>query len=270
LNSVKSRIWAIFCGAFLIRYLLDMRLLLINPNTTPHVTQRMLDQARKTAAGRAQVDGATAAFGPAIIGSRVENAIAAHGALDIAARQAGGYDAVILGVSMDTAMLELRDMLRVPVVGMAQAALLQAQMLGQRIGCLTIGPQMIPLYQEMTAGYGLADRVIWHAMTLPAAYGADPGPEVGRAVSQAISAMIRDDGVDVVMLCGAVLTGLSDSLTADIPVIDCIDAATRMAMLLVESPVCQTEKRAGVQLSGRHSTGLGAALAQRLLTGDQA
>lgn len=239
-----------------------MRLLLINPNTTVHVTARMVEQARKSAGLRAQVDGATATFGPAIIGSRVENAIAAHAALDLAAERAASYDAVILGVSMDTALHELRALLDIPVIGMAQAALLQAQMLGQRIGCLTIGPQMLPLYREVTESYGLGDRAVWRAITLPAAYGADPGPDVTKAVGAAVQAMIRDDSVDVVMLCGAVLAGLSDQIPAKVPVIDCIDAATRMAILMVESGHAQRTGMTG--LSGRASVGLGAALTDRL------
>ena len=107
-----------------------MKLLLINPNTSPHVTDRMVVQARRTAGSRASVDGVTAAFGPAIIGSKAENAIATHGALDTAARHHAGYDAVILGVSMDSGLAALRELFPIPVVGMAEASILLACSLG--------------------------------------------------------------------------------------------------------------------------------------------
>lgn len=241
-----------------------MRLLLINPNTSQHVTERMVAQATASAAGRAAVVGATASFGPAIIGSRVENAIAAHGALDLAAREATDFDAIILGVSMDTALFELRELLPMPVVGMAQAGFLLGQAMGQRIGCLTIGAHMIPLYQEMTARYGFRDQAVWRAMDLPAAFGARPGPEVSDAVARAVNDMARNDRVDVVMLCGAVLTGYADKISADVPVIDCIDAATRLAITLVESAACHPDRHPVAKLSGRASTGLGPALSQLL------
>jgi len=241
-----------------------MKLLLINPNTSQHVTEQMLAQAQKTAAGRARIKGATAAFGPAIISSRVENAIAAHGALDIASELAADFDAIILGVSMDTALIELRELMQIPVIGMAQASLLLAQSLGQRIGCLTIGAQMIPLYEEMTARYGFTDQAVWRAIDLPAAFAVDPGAEVVSAVATAVNDMAQDNGVDVVILCGAVLTGYAEKIDTHIPVIDCIDAATRTAIMLVESAASQATQRAVPKIAGRASIGLGAALSQRL------
>ena len=136
-----------------------MKLLLINPNTTRHVTDRMLVQARLAAGARAEVMAVTAAFGPAIIGSRAENAVAAHAALELAAKHQAGFDAVILGVSLDTALRPMREMLDIPVVGMAEAGLLTACMLGGRIGCLTLGTRLLPVYEELTQSYGLASRV---------------------------------------------------------------------------------------------------------------
>ena len=59
-----------------------MRLLLVNPNTSAHITDRMVAAARAALGGDAEIVGATARFGPAVIGTRAEAAIAAHAALD--------------------------------------------------------------------------------------------------------------------------------------------------------------------------------------------
>jgi allantoin racemase len=255
-----------FCEAPLAKGDRDMKLVLINPNTSTHVTDLMVAQARKTAGKTAQIIGVTAAFGPRIIGSRVENSLAVHGALDAAAREAQNADAIILGVSMDTALQELRDLMPMPVVGMAQSALMTAANLGARVGCVTIGPQMIPLYEEMTAGYGLADRAVWRAIDLPSVFDQSPGPGLVDALTAQCDQFVRDAGVDVLLLCGAVLTGYAPQVSANVnvPVLDCIDTATRMAMMLVERANTCSAVPARPKVAGRLSDGLGEALSDML------
>ena len=214
-----------------------MKLLLINPNTSTHVTERLLVQARRAAGARAEVVGVTATSGPAIIRSRADNELAAHSVLELAQRHRAGCDAVILGVSMDTALRPLRKRLDIPVVGMAEAALLTACMLGERIGCLTLGAQMLPLYEELTASYGLDARVAcWRALELPTAFGPALDGDVAQALCEACARMAADDGAGVVMLCGAVLAGYAARIAPEVrvPVIDCIEAATQQAMALVD------------------------------------
>lgn len=246
-----------------------MKLVLINPNTSVHVTDRMVRQAQLSAGAGAIVTGATAAFGPRIIGSRVENALAVHGALDVAAREAQDADAIILGVSMDTALREMREIMPMPVVGMAQSAFMCAMSLGSRVGCVTIGAQMIPLYEEMTSSYGLSERAVWRAIELPGIFDPDPGADVVESLSAHCYSFVRDSGVDVIMLCGAVLTGYSPQVAqrVNVPVLDCIDTATRMAMMLVERARAsgETAKISGTRR--RLSDGLDGALSDLLARG---
>ena len=244
-----------------------MKLLLINPNTTQHVTDRMVAEARRATGARADVVGVTADAGPAIIGSRTENALAARAALELAAEHQAGIDAVILGVSLDTALCPLREMLDVPVVGMAEAGLLTACMVAGRVGCLTLGPRLLPLYEELTQAYGFASRVArWRALDLPAAYGPDVDDEVAKRVCDAGERMVREDGAEAVVLCGAVLTGYAARIGAQLPVpaIDCIDAATRQALLLAEMRLPPARIGSYARPHGRRLDGVGAKLTDRL------
>ena len=177
-----------------------MKILLINPNTSQHVTERMRANAQQAVGDAATVHAFTAQSGPAIISSRSENAIALAEMLRLAAAHQEGHDVLMLGVSIDTGLQALREMLDIPVVGMAEAALLTASMLGGKIGCLTLGAAMVPAYEELTASYGLASRVSkWRAVEVPSAFKAtDADPEVERAcealqvVEDLIIAAIRD------------------------------------------------------------------------------
>src|SRR3712207_3329710 len=100
-----------------------MRILLINGNTTPFVTETAAAEARRSCRADTEITAVTATFGAAIIATRVEHAIAEHAMVELAARHAGESEAVLVAVSYDTGLRALRELLPVPVVGMTEAAL---------------------------------------------------------------------------------------------------------------------------------------------------
>jgi len=249
-----------------------MRLLLINPNTSAHITERMLNAARAVLGPDVHVSGATASFGPAVIGTRSEAAIAAHGALEVAAREAPGHDAVVLGVSLDCGLAPLRELLDMPVAAMTESGLACAGMLGQRIGLLTLGARMLPLYREVVAGYGMQDRMVgWRALELPAAFGGGSAPDAGvaDAVADAVTRMVDQDGVEVVLLSGAVLAGYAELLRerVEVPLVDCAAAAALQAVALVRLGARRPTRGSLAAPRGRASTGLSPELAARLARG---
>ena len=67
-----------------------MKILLANPNTSGFITDRMVRTAQASVGGAATVFGVTAAQGPAVVGSRVENTLAASAALELGAAHADG------------------------------------------------------------------------------------------------------------------------------------------------------------------------------------
>jgi allantoin racemase len=246
-----------------------MHLLLINPNTSAHITERMVNAARDALGPDVRVSGATARFGPAVIATRSEAAIAAHAALDVAARELDDHDAVVLGVSLDCGLAAMRELLDVPVAAMTESGLACAGMLGQRLGLITLGARMLPLYRELVAGYGLRDRVVsWRAPEVPAAYG--PGSTASEAVADAIAAelerMVADDGAEAVLLSGAVLAGYASLLRerVGVPLVDCAAAAALQAVALLRLGVRKPVRGSLAAPRGRASTGLSAALAARL------
>jgi len=211
-----------------------MNILLINPNTSAHVTQRMLEQAQRVVGDQATIHAYTAQSGPAIISSRSENAIALAEMLRLAATHQAGHDVLVLGVSIDTGLMALREMLDIPVVGMAESALFTASMLGGKIGCLTLGASMVPVYEELTHSYGLSSRVAkWRAVEMPSAFRVtDADPEVALALIKASEQLVQADGADVIVLCGAVLAGYASQVSSavGVPVVDPIQAAALQAI----------------------------------------
>ena len=142
-----------------------MRLLLLNPNTSDFVTTTVLAQARLVARPDTDITAITGGFGARVITTRSEEAIAEHATLDALAHHAAGFDAVVLAVSYDTALWAAREMLDIPVVGITEAALLTACMLGTRTGVVMFGRRVLPLYQDLATRHGLATRITgWRAI----------------------------------------------------------------------------------------------------------
>ena len=73
-----------------------MKLLVINGNMTQAITDVCANAAREVASPGTEVVSATGTFGPQVIGSRSENALAQHGMLELAAKHAPGCDAVVI------------------------------------------------------------------------------------------------------------------------------------------------------------------------------
>ncbi len=83
-------------------------------------------------------------------GQAIRNAIEAE-------RQ--GHDAFILGHFQDAGLAEIKASLDIPVIGLGEATMLHACMLGRRIGLVTIDRVFIPWHEDQVARYGLGQRV---------------------------------------------------------------------------------------------------------------
>jgi allantoin racemase len=213
-----------------------MRLLVVNANTSQVVTEKVAAQARASASPGTEVVAVTGTFGARVIGSRAEHAIGEHSAITLVAQHAPGCDAVVIAVSYDTGLRAARELLPVPVVGMTEAGLLTACMLGGRIGVITFGRRVLPLYHELVAAYGLGARIAgWRALESTAAYQRGAHDALDRDIVAAANDLVERDGAESVLLTGAVMAGVPARLQREVPVplVDCIACAVRQAELLV-------------------------------------
>ena len=213
-----------------------MRVLVVNANTSEIVTEKLAAAARIHASPGTDITAVTGSFGGRVIGTRAEHAIGEHSTIALVSAHAPGHDAVVIGVSYDTGLRGARELLSVPVVGMTEAGLLTACMLGGRIGIITFGRRVLPLYHELVAGYGLAARIAgWRTLESAAAYARGAHDELDREIVAAARDLVERDGAETVVLTGAVMAGVPARLQHDVPVplIDCIACAIGQAELLV-------------------------------------
>jgi allantoin racemase len=214
-----------------------VRILVLNANTSDVVTGKVAAAARAAASPGTEIVAVTGTFGGRVIGTRAEHALGEHSTIALVAGHAPGCDAVVIGVSYDTGLRGARELLDVPVVGMTEAGLLTACMLGGSIGVVTFGRRVLPLYQELVAGYGLASRIAgWRVLESTAAYRPGGHPELDREIVAAANDLVERDFAEVVILTGAVMAGVPARLQPDVPVpmVDCIVCGVRQAEMLAQ------------------------------------
>jgi len=214
-----------------------MRLLVVNPNTTQTVTDRIARAAAAAVAGRAEIDAVTAPFGVPYIVEEHQLPTGAAAVLSVLTDPARRYDGAVVAAFGDPGLDEARRRLPVPVVGIAEAAMLTACMLGRRFGVVTTVPTLIPAFRALAAAYGLDRRlagVRGEATDLNRI--ATDADSVAAMLTLLARTVIEKDGADVVILGGGPLAGM-DRRIADavgVPVLDGVSCAVRQAMLLVE------------------------------------
>src|SRR3954465_3479497 len=187
-----------------------MRILVLNANTTAFVTDTAAAEARRVASAGTEIVPVTADFGAAIVATRTEHAVAEHAAVTLAARHARGCDAVLIAVSYDTGLKALREMLPVPVVGMTEAALLTACMLGGKNGLVGFGPRVWPIYRELVESYGLGGRIAGsRVLENTSAYKPGDYTALDAELVAIAQDLIEKDGAESIILLGAVMAGAS-------------------------------------------------------------
>lgn len=209
-----------------------MKLLLINPNTTQAVTDAVLVAAKAAARPGTELKAVTGSFGPVVIGSRAENALAQHSVLQLAADHAGDCDAVVLAVSLDTGLWACRELLRMPVIGMTEAGLRMGCGVATRIGLVTYGQRMGPLYRELAEAHGLASRLAGIATLSVTPQQTFSDPEHVRSVALAAARrLVERDGAEAVLLAGAALATMAAALQLelDVPLLDGVACAVGLA-----------------------------------------
>lgn len=243
------------------------RLLVVNPNTSEGVTASFVAEARSVAPSGTVIDGVTGTFGAAIVSTHAENAVAGHAMLDLLAHHAAGYDAVILAISFDTALRAAREVLPVPVVGITQAALLEASAGSGKIGLILFGSVSRPLYDELLVRYGLVDRVAdIEIIEVATAAGYLDTTSRDDAVVVAAMSLAGHDEVAAIVICGAAIVGMASRIQPRVPVplFDGAAPSVRAALRMIGQNERHVPPRT---LAG--STGLSPALT-RLLAGGTA
>jgi len=216
--------------------------LLINPNTSTWVTDKLASHLRTMLGATMRIDGVTARFGASYIDSQPSFDTGAEAVVDVWSRHRADSarnppDAVLIGCFGDPGLQALcAAAAPVPVLGLAQAAVGEAHRAG-RYAIVTGGIAWKPMLTRIVEDFGWQDRL--DNITVIEQSGADLADDPERALRLLAAACCEAaaPGVERVVLGGAGFAGYGDALRdqVPVPVIDSVSAAAR-ALLTLRAP----------------------------------
>jgi Asp/Glu/hydantoin racemase len=206
-----------------------MRLLIVNPNTSPGVTDRIAAAAEAVARPGDIFTTRSAAFGPPLIVTARDAAEAVEGVLATLRGHESEVDGIVLGSFGDTGAEEVRALHPgLPVIGLAGAAFAAARALGGPFGIATFGAHLVPSLREMAEAHGLGPRLVGVA-ALEDGDGGDPST-VQERCADGLARLSRDmarAGAASIVMGGGPLAGLARTIgpSVPVPVVDGVQAA---------------------------------------------
>src|SRR5262245_36457014 len=115
-----------------------MKIKVINPNTTPSMTEKIGASARAAAALGTQVLAVSPAMGPVSIEGHYDEAVSALGVLDeVRKGEQEGYDGYVIACFGDPGLLAAREAARGPVIGIDEAAMHAASFIATGFSVVT-------------------------------------------------------------------------------------------------------------------------------------
>lgn len=249
-----------------------MRILILNPNTSADVTARLAAAAKQATAQGTILATATATRGVPYIATRAEAQIGGAVALEMLAELHHDYDAAIIAAFGDPGLFGARELFDIPVVGMAEASMLTACMLGRRFAIVTFARALGPWYQECVDMHGLTGRCAGIRMLdEPFRSIGDVQDEKEHLLAELAKQAALELEADVVILAGAPLAGLAPRIKdrVPVPVVDQLAAAVKQAEALVTLGVRKAVVGAYRRPEAKTTMGLPGALAARIEHGDR-
>ena len=210
------------------------QVLILNPNTTSSVTDKVVQHAAPWLRNH-QIVAATAAFGAPYISTEASYAVAAHAALDAHEKYAGDCAGTLLACFGDPGIFALREVSSTPVIGLAEAAMRAAQAQG-RFAIVTGGAAWKPMLERLAHALALDGNLaaIRTIVLTGAQISEDPEYALDFLATECQCA-VDENGAQAVILGGAGLAGLAAQIAPRVPVplIDSVEAGAQALARLI-------------------------------------
>ncbi|WP_420406060.1 aspartate/glutamate racemase family protein [Nisaea sp.] len=215
----------------------EQRILLINPNATEYVTERMAVAAREELGAAWHVEEMTNAGAPSIITDDAGLELATNLMVEAFEKGRDPLDGVIVAAFGDPALQELKSMLPVPVVGIAESGMLEAAEYGN-FAIVTPTPDLFDAINGLAERYGVRSKLAAQLTTETDAYVLMSQPEALVATLRGmIEEAVADGGVDAVVIGGGPLADAARELAASnppCPIVGPVPAAARRIRKMIE------------------------------------
>ena len=208
-----------------------MRILCINPNSSPEVTEAIEGICREYALPKSKIEVKSIKEAPPGIESYLDAAISEKYLLDKFEKWKEKYDGFIIACHSDIGVDLLRELTDKPVIGIGEASMLLALPLGHKFSILSLKKKKIPQKEDLVKKYGFENRCASVRITGLGVVGNDK--EKREKLIQEGEKAVEEDGAEVLILGCAGMAGLDKEIEkiVNVPVIDGVVSA----LMLIES-----------------------------------
>ena len=217
-----------------------MRILIINPNSDPEMTAAIQQSAESFARGEFDVVCKPTPGAPKFVETYEDQLQAGPGMIQLLRENQDGFDAFVIACHCDPNLDATKEISDKPVVGIGEASMKIASMLGHSFSVISTDKHSIPNKEALARKY--------HLEHLLASVRAPKDETVGcdeEKYLQAAQLAIEEDMAEVIVLGCAGLTGLDKHLERELgaPVLDGIVCALIIAVGLVKYGVSTSKVR---------------------------
>lgn len=198
-----------------------MRIFVINPNTSESVTAHLRQELEKVKRPDTELTVVNPLHGPVSIESMYDEALATPPTLELV-HQANeeGYDAIVLACFSDPGLDAAKEISEIPVIGIEEATLHVAAMLGHKFSITTTSRNRAPTrdihvrLRNVETAYASALVMDMPVLEM------DANPKLAKArILELAREAIAEDGAEVIILGCAGLAGYSDDIERELGVV---------------------------------------------------
>jgi allantoin racemase len=198
-----------------------MRIVVINPNTSESVTEHLRRELEKVKRVDTELTVVNPEHGPVSIESAYDEALATPPTLELVRRaNEEGYDAIVLACFSDPGLDAAKEISEIPVIGIEEATLHVAAMLGHKFSITTSGRNRAPT-REIHTRLRSVETAYASALVMDmSVLEMDAHPERAKArILELAREAIEEEGTEVLILGCAGLAGYAEDLERELGVV---------------------------------------------------
>ncbi|MBW2619675.1 MAG: aspartate/glutamate racemase family protein [Deltaproteobacteria bacterium] len=215
-----------------------MKIKVINPNTSPEMTNSIHQAAIKHSRPDTQIVTVCPEMGPISIENFHDQIYAGIGLVtEVRKGVKDGFDAFVVAAACDPGIQAAKELAEAPVIGMAEAGIYMASLVAEKFSIITVLPKIKPLIEGALKRTGLSDRCLSIRTTNLCVLDCEDKPDlVKKELSREARLALEADGAEAIWLGCAGMASFADDLEKEIgvPVLDGVVCAVKMAEALVD------------------------------------
>jgi allantoin racemase len=237
-----------------------MRLLVLNPNTSEEFTKAIKEAGNAVKSPGTEVVYLNPPRGPKSIESVYDELLSSLPCIEVLIENRSEYDGFIIACYGNHPVITAgREMLNGPVIGIMEASLYLACLVGHVFSVICSEDRAVTMFQDAVRAFGLDSRCasIRSTGTPVLALEGSEGSNVEELILVEARKAIEVDGAEVISLGCAGMAGLDERLNRElgVPVVDGVTAAIKLAEVLVGCNIQTSKRRAYSPLDGKELVG---------------